>query len=139
MKTAVKAVSLLILIWFLAMPASGGELRVTGFIDNAIHVEGNTSDLDRDLTRNGDNVTVGDTRGQFFFNFIASDDLRGIFAMELDAAWGAPARNRLGSQCITAEQCGFRNAIDVNNFELKQLYVDFRIPQLPIGNRWRVG
>ena len=37
------------------------------------------------------------------------------------------------------EQCGFRNGTDTNSIEVKHLYVDFRVPQLPIGNRWRLG
>jgi hypothetical protein len=49
------------------------------------------------------------------------------------------ARCIVGTGLFAQEQCGFRNAIDVNNFELKHLYVDFRVPQLPLGNRWRLG
>ena len=139
MKTLVRTMVLLVLAGLITRPAAAAELRVTGFIDNVIQTEQNISGQDNDLTSNKDKATFGATRGNFFFNFIASDDLRGVFAIELDSAWGAPARDRLGSGCVTPEQCGFRNGIDVNNFELKQLYVDFSIPQLPIGNRWRVG
>jgi hypothetical protein len=45
----------------------------------------------------------------------------------------------LGTGPYTFEQCGFRNGIDTNALEVKNLYVDFRIPQLPIGNRWQIG
>ncbi|MBI3327388.1 MAG: hypothetical protein HYZ81_11900, partial [Nitrospinae bacterium] len=141
MKTLVRTIGLLILAGIIAMPAAAAELRVTGFFDTAISTEQNISGnpADFDVTNNKDKATWASTLSRLFFNFIASDDLRGIFAIELDAAWGAPARDRLDSQGVTLEQRGFRNAIDINNFELKQLYVDFRIPQLPIGNRWRVG
>jgi len=134
------------MITFLVMPAAAAELRVTGFFDNIIpRVEGNNSGGDLDMTRNDDQATFGRARSQLFFNFLASDDLRGVFALEIDQAYGAPSSNRLGSGCVqgsgafAAEQCGFRNGIDTNSLQLKQLYVDFRIPQLPVGNRWRVG
>jgi hypothetical protein len=63
----------------------------------------------------------------------------------VDGTYGAPRFNRVGSRCALGadpyrfEQCGFRNGIDTNNLEVKNLYVDFRIPQLPLGNRWQVG
>ncbi len=53
--------------------------------------------------------------------------------------------NYVGSGCVTGtgtyafEQCGFDNGIDNNAIEIKNLYVDFRIPQLPIGNRTQLG
>jgi hypothetical protein len=58
--------------------------------------------------------------------------------------YGAPSQilsgNCLpGSGVYVVEQCAFRNGIDVNNFELKNLYVDFSIPQLPIANRIQLG
>src|SRR5688572_22801190 len=136
----VGALALLFMITFLAMPAAAAELRVTGFFDNIIpRVEGNNSGGDLDMTRNDDQATFGRARSQLFFNFLASDDLRGVFALEIDQAYGAPSSNRLGSGCVqgsgafAAEQCGFRNGIDTNSLQLKQLYVDFRIPQLPVG------
>ncbi len=139
MQKAVVTIALLALVGLFAVPASAADLKVTGFIDNVVQTEQNISVPESNLGDNRDHATFGSTRARFFFNFIASDDLRGVWAMEFDSAWGAPARDRLGSRCVTAEQCGFRNNIDINNFELKNLYVDFRIPQLPIGNRWRVG
>jgi len=141
MRKVVVVIALLALVGLIALPAAAGELRVTGFIDNAISTDQNISgdSRDFDVTDNKDNGTFASTRSQLFFNFIASDNLRGIFGIELDATWGASAAGRLGGTALTEEQRGFRNAIDINNFELKQLYVDFRIPQLPLGNRWRVG
>ena len=53
---------------------------------------------------------------------------------------------RVSSACIQEstsnfafDQCGFDNGIDNIALEVKQVYVDFRVPQLPIGNRWRLG
>ena len=156
MKKAVGAITLLFLAGFLVIPASAAELRVTGLIDNIFpRVEANNSSGDQDMTRNQDTATFGRNRLRAFFNFIASDDLRGVFAIEIDDIYGAPARNRIGARCALTpasgsgavptsnvfnnESCGFRNAIDTNNFELKNLFADFRVPQLPIGNRWRLG
>jgi hypothetical protein len=56
-----------------------------------------------------------------------------------------PATDRVNGTCLEESstfpfyQCGFRNGIDINALEIKHLYVDFRMPQLPIGNRWRIG
>jgi hypothetical protein len=136
----------LMVLGLAAAPAFAAELRVTGFFDNVFpHWDHNTSAVDNDPTRNNDDIFYGRERARFFFNFIANDDLRGVWALEIDQTYGAPSANRLGSGCVTgsgvyaSEQCGFRNGIDTNSLELKQLYVDFRVPQLPIGNRWRIG
>jgi hypothetical protein len=146
MKKGIRSVILLVMVGLAAAPASAAELRVTGFFDNSFpHWDKNLSSVDNDTTRGGDEIFAGRSRSRFFFNFIASDDLRGVFALEIDQTYGAPQNDRLGSGCVetegtfAAEQCGFRNGIDTNSLELKHLYVDFRVPQIPIGNRWRLG
>ncbi len=146
MTNAARSIVFLVVVGLAAAPAFAAELRVTGFIDNAFpHWDSNTSAIDQDTTRNHDQIFLGRTRNRTFFNFIASDDLRGVFGIEIDQSYGAPQNDRLGSGCVEeegtfgAEQCGFRNAIDTNSIEVKHLYVDFRVPQLPLGNRWRVG
>jgi hypothetical protein len=101
MKKAVGAVTLLVLAGFTAVPTYTAELRVTGFFDNLFptaHV--NSSTADGNLTNNKDSEFYGRERGRFFFNFIASDDLRGVFALEIDQAYGAPSRNQFGSRCV---------------------------------------
>ena len=121
-------------------PAFGAELRVTGFIDNIFpHFEGNLSSEDDDATRNSDQATYGRQRARFFFNFIASDDLRGVFGLEIDNAFGEPSFDKFGSGGVTTSQSGFDRGTDNNQIEVKHLYADFRIPQIPIGNRWRLG
>jgi len=128
------------------MPALAVDLRVRGFFENTFpHIDSNTSDQDFDMTRNTDQIFFGRERSRLFFDLIASEDLRGVLALEIDGTYGAPRFNRVGSRCIPAvspytfEQCGFRNGIDNNSLELKNLYVDFRIPQLPLGNRIELG
>jgi hypothetical protein len=145
-KRFIGVVALLVLIGFMPVPTLAAELIVRGLFENVFpHVDQNTSDMDLDMTRNDDQVFFGRERARFFFNFIASDDLRGVFALEVDSTYGAPRFNRVGSRCVLGtglysfEQCGFRSGIDTNNLEVKNLYVDFHIPQLPIGNRWQIG
>jgi hypothetical protein len=157
MKKVIGAVALLFLAGFLVLPASAAELRTTGFFDNVFpHYDRNLNQADLDTTNNQDTLFAGRTRSRLFFNFIASDDLRGIFALEIDQVYGAPSRNATGSRCVpdqarattiqgqrvllqNFDSCGFRNQIDNNVLELKNLYVDFRVPQLPLGNRWLIG
>ncbi|MGH8070326.1 MAG: hypothetical protein ACRERE_34835 [Candidatus Entotheonellia bacterium] len=146
MQNIVRSLVLLVVIGLAMAPAFAAELRVTGFFDNVFpHWDSNTSSVDNDQTRNSDQIFFGRNRSRFFFNFIASDDLRGVLGLEIDQAYGAPQNDRFGSGCVEeegtfgAEQCGFRNAIDTNSIEVKHLYVDFRVPQLPFGNRWRIG
>jgi hypothetical protein len=134
------------LLGLIARPALAAELRVRGFFENVLpHFDSNTSDQDFDMTRNTDQIFYGRERTRLFFDVVASDDLRSVFALEVDATYGAPQFNRVGSRCIpgnspyTFEQCGFRNGIDNNSLEVKNLYLDFRIPQLPIGNRIQLG
>jgi len=146
MKKFVGCLILLVMLGLAAAPALAAELRVTGFVDNVFpRWDSNNSNADLDPTRNHDQIFFGRSRLRSFFNFIASDDLRGVFAIEVDQTYGAPSDDRLGSGCVEGEglyafeQCGFRNGIDTNSIEVKHLYVNFRVPQLPIGNRWRIG
>jgi hypothetical protein len=138
--------ALLILVKSFSLSALAAELRTRGFFENVIpHFDQNTSDQDLDMTHNRDQNFFARERARLFFDFIASDDLRGVLGLEIDAVYGAPRFNRVGSRCVQttgidgAEQCGFRSGIDNNALEIKNLYVDFRVPQLPLGNRWQVG
>ena len=140
------SITLLIVVGLATVPAVAAELRVTGFFDNTFpRWDSNLSSVDNDTTRNEDQLFAGRSRSRFFFNFIASDDLRGVFGLEIDQTYGAPSANRLGSGCVEEdgafafEGCGFDNGTDNNALEVKHLFVDFRVPQLPIGNRWRFG
>src|SRR5919198_6521174 len=101
MKKVVGALALLFLAGFLVLPASAAELRVTGFFDNVFpHYDRNTNLADLDTTNNHDTFFAGRERSRLFFNFIASDDLRGIFGLEIDQVYGAPAANATGSRCV---------------------------------------
>lgn len=147
MKKMVGCLLLLLIVGLTIAPAFAAELRVTGFIDNVFpRWESNSSGDDNDPSVSTDQATFGRTRMRNFFNFIANDNLRGVFAIEIDQIYGAPSdTGRGGGACVEGsgafvnEQCGFDNGIDNNAIEIKQVYVDFRVPQLPIGNRWRLG
>src|SRR5262249_4519928 len=157
MKKTLVAITLLVLAGLTAVPTYAAELRVTGLLDNIFPTYiRNPSTADANLTNNKDSEFYGRERARFFFNFIASDNLRGVFALEIDQAYGAPSRNQFGSRCVPDisnattisgqrvllqifDACGFRNKIDNNVLELKNLYVDFRVPQTPIANRWQLG
>jgi hypothetical protein len=146
MKRFIGVVAFLLLIGVMSMPSLAADLHVRGFFENVFpHFDHNTSDQDFDMTRNDDQIFFGRARTRLFFDLIASDDLRGLLALEMDSIYGAPRFNRVGSRCVPGtdpyafEQCGFRNGIDTNTLEVKNLYADFRIPQLPIGNRWQIG
>jgi hypothetical protein len=147
-KNAFRGVILLLALTFAITSAFGAELRVTGFFDNILpHYEQNISGQngDNDTTRNQDHAFWGRERFRGFFNFIASDDLRGVLGLEIDQSYGAPSINPVGSGCVIGEgtyanqQCGFRQGIDNNAIEIKHMYVDFRVPQLPVGNRTQLG
>src|SRR5262245_62580037 len=117
MKNVVWCMLVLVLVGLIAVPVFAAELRTTGFIDNSFpHWERNISNpgSDNDATLNHDTATYGRTRGRMFFNFIASDDLRGVFGIELDAIWGLPRVDRAGAGCVVgdgaygSENCGFQ-------------------------------
>jgi hypothetical protein len=122
----------LVVVGLVAAPAWGAELRMTGYVDSIFpNFRSNVSQADKDLTRNQDQSFFGRTRGRMFFNAIANDNLRGVFGFELDAVWG---RNPDG-----AEFSFDRNTDLAGNIETKHLYVDFRVPQFPFGNRTKLG
>src|SRR5687768_13353669 len=141
MQKVARCLVFLMIIGLAATPALAAELRVTGFIDNVFpHWDSNLSGVDNDPTRK-ESTFFGRTRLRNFFNFLASDDLRGVFAIEIDQPYGAVPDNPRNGDCFEAsaafpaQDCGFDNGIDNVVIELKHMYVDFRVPQLPLGNR----
>ena len=134
MKNALRCAVLLVVVGLAAAPAWAAELRLTGFLDNVFPALSRVTSRNRatsDLSRIEDQPTFGRTRGRMYFNVIANDDLRGVFGFELDAVWG---RNPDGAAFSFD-----RNTDMGGNIETKWMYVDFRVPQLPIGNRMRLG
>ena len=100
MQRFISGVTLLALIGSIPIPGLAAELRTRGFFENVFpHLDQNTSDQDLDMTRNDDQIFFGRQRVRLFFDFIASDDLRGELALEIDGIYGAPRFNRVGSRC----------------------------------------
>ncbi len=131
MKHAVRWGVLLVVVGLAAAPAWAAELRLTGYIDNVFpNFRSNISQDDLDFTRNQDQSTFGRTRGRMYFNIIGSDNLRGVFGFEIDGIWGF---NPDESPEV------FDRNTDQMNIKTKWLYVDFSMPQVPIGNRTRLG
>jgi hypothetical protein len=86
MNKFIGVVALLVLTGFMAMPTLAAELQVRGFFENVLpHVDHNTSDADLDMTRATDQIFFGRERTRLYFDFLANDDLRGVFALEVDS------------------------------------------------------
>jgi hypothetical protein len=87
---------------------------VTGFIDNVFpRFESNNSSGDPDMTRGDDQATFGRQRARFFFNFTANEDLRGVWALEIDNTFGAPTFNFTGGSTYVGTEvvAGFRYTV----------------------------
>jgi hypothetical protein len=139
---------LLCLIGLVAMPVYAANLddvvTITGFIDNHIRYIDNISTAEEDnnrgpgevpdngnLTTDNDHEFSGRTRGRIFFNLSPNPFSKAVFGFELDQTWGQDGTNDAGGST------GFDLGIDNNVFELKQLYVDIKVPSTPL--RFEVG
>ncbi|GIX48880.1 MAG: membrane protein [Candidatus Tectimicrobiota bacterium] len=128
----------------LALPALADDrLKVTGFIDTHMTLYSNVSPTDDNFT---DGTALGckadgcdeddswhlRTRGRIFFNVAATENTKAVIAFEIDQAWG----QNTGIPGTSAP--GFDIAIDNTGVtELKQMYVDAKLPGLPV--RLRAG
>jgi hypothetical protein len=144
-------VALLALAGLAAIPAYADQrLTVTGFIDNHVRAFGNLSATDASFVADDDDEWHARTRGRIFFNVAATEFSKAVVAFEFDQFWGDSSRSISGSgssptRCVTSEAeetCtlvngGFDFGIDNFVIELKHLYADFQIPQLPV--RVRLG
>jgi hypothetical protein len=151
MKRLLGVIALLVLGGLVAIPAYADQrLTLTGFIDNHIRAFSNLSATDDDFNRNDDDEWHARTRGRISFNIAATEFSRAVIGFEFDQFWGDSSRNIAGSgssptRCVTSETgetCtlvngGFDIGIDNFVFELRHLYVDFKVPQLPV--RFRIG
>jgi hypothetical protein len=122
----------------MAVPAMAADLTASGYIgisgvimkNLAPGVAGyymNTTFGGSELNRMGSYVSL---RGRLGFNVRASEDLYGVFMLEMDSnqfgEWGAT-----GQRNVAGTFGADRNAV-----EIKSVYVDFRIPpKLPVWAR----
>ncbi len=97
----------------------GGQYRIRAISDYGMVT---TDNLDGTTDRNRNFI---DTRLRLYFNFVASENLRLVTKFEVgDTVWGNPAAVGRGS--------GGGVGADGVNFETKNAYVEFGIPQTPI-------
>jgi hypothetical protein len=152
MKQCLGIVTLLVLAGLMAVPAYADQrLTVTGYIDNHVRAFDNLSNTDDNFVLDKDNEWHARTRGQIFFNIAATEFSKAVVGFEFDQFWGDTSRNVSGAgsgptRCVTSETAtetctlvngGFDFGIDNFVIELKHLYADFQIPQLPV--RVRLG
>ena len=146
MSAVVVAITLLLSTGVMVIPAAAAELRVTGFLDNIIpRLESNNSS---GHLRHGAKRRSGDvraSRARLFFNFLASDDVRGVFALEMDNTYGAPARNPYWRALCHRYGCLRERTVWVPESGLMLITLSsnnsmwISASSLPVGNRWRVG
>jgi hypothetical protein len=76
------------------------------------------------------------------FDFIASDDLRGVFARDR-CTYGAPAPIVSGLavcwELVSTASISVAFTASTPTSLRSRTFGDFRIPQLPLGNRWQIG
>jgi hypothetical protein len=139
------------------MPAYADQrLTVTGFIDNHVRVIKNNSATDDDLSNDDDEPFGARTRGRITFSIAATEFSKAHIGFEFDQFWGDSSRNIPGSgssptRCVTTEPpgqppgtgtCtlvngGFDIGTDNFVFELRHLYVEFKLPGTPV--QFRIG
>lgn len=120
-----KRISLTILVLFfavvLAAPAFASEVNMKGqfemsarWLDNL-----NFSDSDNDKTSE-DDFTI-DQRIRVYFEYVANENLRGVFGIESNNDWGKPGAGALGD--------------DPKSMSLKHAYIDFLWPNTDLHFR----
>lgn len=88
-----------------------GDIRYRGWtLDN----------MDRDRDSNDSQQTM-DTRGRFKMTAKTSDDLTGVFYFEIGDAF-------IGQNSNVSGEPGFANDTDQQIVEVKQMYIDFKLP-----------
>jgi hypothetical protein len=110
----------LLLAFAMAAPAFAevnmqGQFEISArWLDNL-----NFHDSDGDNTSE-DDFTV-DQRVRVYFEYIASENLRGVFGIQADNDWGAPGAGALGD--------------DPNTLSVKHAYIDFMVPNTALNVR----
>lgn len=123
------AVVFLVIAGIIAPSAYADDrLKITGYVDNHVHWIDNVTFTDDDFTRDDDERFIGRMRARLFFNIVAAENTKAVVALEFDQMWGEKATEDDGMD-FGADQKGVT--------ELKQLYVDFKVPGMPV--RFQVG
>jgi hypothetical protein len=127
MKRWIWMLVLFVLAGMIARPSFADDrLKVTGYLDNHVQWKRNTAD-NLDLTNNADRF-IGRTRARLFFNMSVFENTKAVTALEFDQEWGERPTS----------YAGFDWGNDNREVtELKQMYLDFKIPGAPV--RFQVG
>ncbi|ROR01853.1 alginate export family protein [Desulfosoma caldarium] len=106
----------------LAMPAFAVDFKYGGMYRLRWQSNDNLSDGNDDIDDNGNWF---DQRIRLYFTFVASENLQLVTKWEADTLWGreSPGAGRHGGGDIGA---------DATNLEMKNVYLEFNIPNTPV-------
>lgn len=123
MKKILVSIVVLLVVAFMAMPASAFEVKYGGQIRIRPQFNDNLSGANPPNPNYNDNQQYIDQRVRIFMNFIASENLRLVTGFEMDTLWGG-----------TGNKVRWEHR-DAMNIELKHAYVDFMIPCTPVRSK----
>ncbi|MBW2067659.1 MAG: hypothetical protein JRI31_02090 [Deltaproteobacteria bacterium] len=109
----------------LALPTFAVEFKYGGMYRWRFQAQDNMSDANSDLD---DTANWIDQRLRMYFTFVGSENLKLVTKWEADTLWGLETGGRHGGGDINA---------DAVNLEMKNVYLDFMIPNTPV--RAKVG
>jgi hypothetical protein len=115
----------LVAVFALVFPASAADFKFGGMFWTKFYSTNNIQDGNDD---SDDNVNGFYTRMRMYFTAIASENLKAVSKVEMDATWG---NARLGRVQIDG---GSR---DDSGFEIKNAYIDFTVPDTALN--FKVG
>jgi len=110
----------LLLALAVAVPAFAVEFKYGGLYRMRFQNNNNLADGNNDLN---DNNTFFDQRIRMYFEFVGSENLKLVTKWEADFIWGNQGSGR---------HQGGRIGADAVNLEMKNAYIDFNIPGIPV-------
>ena len=117
MKRLLIALVVLVAAFAMVLPASAVELNFGGLYWTKYYHTSNLRDGDDDLDDQMDGFY---TRMRLYFTGVGSENVKVVSRFEIDNVWGEGA---LGSQ----------SADDTGRFEIKNIYLDFNVPDTPLN------
>lgn len=123
---------------FIAAPAFAITADFTGFLQTRgiayDNMNGN-DDLD-------DNARGVDSRFRLWTNTALNENVKAVFAIEVDYTWGSTNGNAVGTGGFAPAGIGKIGADQKGEIEIKQLYLDFNLPSvntnLKVGTQYSV-
>ena len=117
MKRLLIALVVLVAVFALVLPASAVELQFGGLYWTKYYHTNNLRNGDDDID---DQIDGFYTRMRLYFTGVQSENVKVVSRFEIDNVWGQDA---LGSQ----------SADDKDKWEVKNLYLDFNVPDTPVN------